>query len=292
MNEPSDQARPADELFNWLQPSRLTAVVDIGANPIDCEPPYKTMLASGICRVVGFEPQRPALEALQQRRGPLETYLPDAISDGTAQTLYTCVAPGMTSLLKPDPKALAIFPLFSDFGRLISNEPIETRPLDSIAEIVDLDFLKIDVQGSELTILRSARQKLAHAVVVHTEVSFVPLYESQPSIGDVDLELRSQGFIPHALVELKRWIIAPMVVNKNPRVALNQLMEADLVYVRDFRNPDAMTDGQLKHMAVIAHHCYRSFDLALHCLMALERRGCVAKGANERYLTILRSKPS
>jgi len=291
MNEPMDQARPADELFDWLQPTRLTSVVEVGANPIDGEPPYKSMLARGLCRVIGFEPQRSALESLQQRRGPLETYLPDAIGDGATHTLHTCVAPGMTSLLKPDPKALSLFPLFLDFGRLISSEPIETRPLDAIAEIVDLDFLKIDVQGSELTILRSARQKLTQAVVIQTEVSFVPLYENQPSIGHIDLELRSKGFIPHALVELKRWIIAPMIVNKNPRVALNQLLEADFVYMRDFRNPDAMSDEQLKHLALIAHHCYRSFDLTLHCLMALEGRGCLAKGANERYLGILRSKP-
>jgi hypothetical protein len=37
----------ADPLFDLLQPARLTAVVDIGANPIDGDPPYKRMLAAG-----------------------------------------------------------------------------------------------------------------------------------------------------------------------------------------------------------------------------------------------------
>ena len=51
-------------LCDILKPRRLTEVVDIGANPIDEEPPYKTMLADGACRVTGFEPQAEALAAL------------------------------------------------------------------------------------------------------------------------------------------------------------------------------------------------------------------------------------
>jgi hypothetical protein len=50
-------------LTQLLCPARLTEVVDIGANPIDGDPPYRTMLHQGLCRVTGFEPQP---EALQQ----------------------------------------------------------------------------------------------------------------------------------------------------------------------------------------------------------------------------------
>jgi hypothetical protein len=48
-------------LRELLSPSRLTHVVDVGANPIDGQPPYKPMLTQGLCRVTGFEPQRDAL---------------------------------------------------------------------------------------------------------------------------------------------------------------------------------------------------------------------------------------
>jgi hypothetical protein len=126
-------------------------------------------------------------------------------------------------------------------------------------------------------------------VAVHTEVSFLPLYENQPSIGDIDRELRSQGFVPHAMVDLKRWIISPLLINNNPRQPLNQLLEADMVYVRDFRTPEALTDEQLKQLSLIVHHCYRSFDLALYCLLALERRRSLAPGIKDRYLEILRT---
>jgi FkbM family methyltransferase len=277
----------ADPLARLLRPERLTAVVDIGANPIDGEPPYTPLLTRGLCTIVGFEPQAAALDVLKRRQGLRETYLPDVVGDGSPQTLHVCELPGMTSLLKPDPRTLALFPLFSQFGRVVATEATATRRLDDVSEVAVLDFLKIDVQGSELAVFRSGRQKLSQAVAVHTEVSFVPLYENQPTFGDVDRELREQGFLPHALSELKRWVIEPMRVNNNPRHGLNQLLEADLVYVRDFRRPEAFSAEQLKHLALIAHHCYRSFDLALYCLLELERRGRVAPGINPRYLEIL-----
>ncbi len=57
-----------DELLNdLLEPGRLTAVVDIGANPIDGDPPYHEMLRKGLCTVTGFEPQPEALASLLQR---------------------------------------------------------------------------------------------------------------------------------------------------------------------------------------------------------------------------------
>ena len=46
-----------DLVVDLLKPARLTAVVDIGANPIDGEPPYKPMLQNRLCRLTGFEPQ-------------------------------------------------------------------------------------------------------------------------------------------------------------------------------------------------------------------------------------------
>jgi hypothetical protein len=68
-------------------------VVDVGANPIDGEPPYAGMLRAGLCRVTGFEPQEEALRQLQQRNSALERYLPHALGDGGAHTLHVCAAP-------------------------------------------------------------------------------------------------------------------------------------------------------------------------------------------------------
>src|ERR1044071_1657019 len=139
----------SDPLFNLLRPERLTAVVDIGANPIDSAPPYKQMLGRRLCRVVGFEPQQDAWEKLNREKGDLETYLPYAVGGGGTGTLKVCQAPGMSSLFNPEPKTLGCFPGFAEFGRVLKEIPVETRTLDSITEITHIDHLKIDVQGGE-----------------------------------------------------------------------------------------------------------------------------------------------
>jgi hypothetical protein len=121
-------------------------------------------------------------------------------------------------------------------------------------------------------------------VAIQTEISFVPLYQGQPTLGDVDLELRGQGFLPHCFPAIKLWPIAPCV---DPRQPFNQLLEADIVYVRDFTDPDSMSDEQLRHLALVAHYCYQSFDLALRCVMQLEQRRALEAGTGQRYLGIV-----
>ncbi len=185
---------------------------------------------------------------------------------------------------------LRLFDYLRPLGDVIDRVPLQTRRLDDIDEIEYLDFLKIDIQGGELAVFHGGRSKLAECVAIQTEVSFVTLYKDQPALGDVDLELRSQGFTPHCFAAVKNWAIAPFVVGGDPRRPLNQLLEADIVYVRDFARADAMTDEQLKHLALIAHHCYGSFDLALRCAVLLEDRRAVGPGSGQRYLQMLGTK--
>jgi hypothetical protein len=193
-------------------------------------------------------------------------------------------ASGMTSLLRPDPHRLQQFNGFSDWGTVTSEIPIATRRLDDIEMLDPFDLLKIDIQGGELMVFQGGGDHLAAAVAVHTEVSFVPLYENQPMFADIDHELRGHGFIPHFFSAIKRWAIAPVIFDGDFRRAGNQLLEADIVYVRDFTRPDAMSDEQLQHLAMIAHYVYGSVDLVFRCLMTLGERQLVSASAAHDYL--------
>lgn len=130
-----------DFLNNLIQPARLTSVVDVGANPIDGEPPYKAMLQRRLCTVVGFEPQDEALAVLNARKSDLESYYHYVVGNGHKAKLRLCRLPGMTSLLLPDQNVLSHFAKFSEWGSVVSEHPVQTRRLDDIAEVRDLDFL-------------------------------------------------------------------------------------------------------------------------------------------------------
>lgn len=285
-------APATDVLEELIDPGDPTEVVDVGANPIDGDPPYKALLQRGLCRVTGFEPQPGALAQLEGRKGPNERYFGHVLGDGGPATLHVCRASGMTSLLAPDPARLGTFGsgFLLEAGEVTATQAVQTQRLDDLDEIARVDFLKIDVQGSELAVIRNGKAKLSRAVFVQLEISFVEIYRDQPGFGELDLELRAMGFIPHAFMAIKWVPIAPFSVRDNPRKAIHQLLEADLVYCRDFTSFERMDDRQVRHMALVAHHGYGSFDLALRCIRELQARGRLRSDATQRYVRALNAR--
>ena len=83
-------------------------------------------------------------------------------------------------------------------------------------------------------------------------------------------------------------MIAPMTAN-DVYAAHNQLVEADFVYVRDFTKPEAMDAEQMKHLAIIAHHCYRSYDLAMNCIYHLAKKSAIPQSVVKEYLNLIQS---
>ncbi|MBF0462322.1 MAG: FkbM family methyltransferase [Magnetococcales bacterium] len=142
-------------------------VTDIGANPIDGVPPYKPLLDVGIAEIVGFEPAPEALANLNRRKGPHEIYLPHAVGDGKRHTLNFCYAPGMTSLLEPNKAILELFHGFPGWGRVLSQEDLQTVCLDDVVETMGTDLIKIDIQGAELMALSLGCPKTASTVQIY-----------------------------------------------------------------------------------------------------------------------------
>jgi FkbM family methyltransferase len=247
-------------------------VVDIGANPIDGDPPYKPLLAQGRARVLGFEPAAEAFAALEQAKGPNERYLRLAAGDGGEHALHVCAAPGMTSLLEPNEEVLRHFHRFDVWGAVAREERVWTVHLDDVEQVANIDMLKIDVQGFELPIMRHGQKRLDDAVVIQTEVEFLPLYKDQALFADVDAHLRSRGFVLHRFWPLKARTIRPMLINGDIYASLGQLVDADAVYVRDFTKLERLSEDKLLKTAILANDIYGSFDLALVALRELDRR--------------------
>lgn len=263
------------------QDIRIKAI-DIGANPIDGDPPYAALLHRGQAEVIGFEPDAAAMARLNASKGPHERYFPHAVGDGGRHTLRVCQAPGMTSLLEPDPATLALFHGFPDWGRVLHRVEVETVRLDDVPETAGADLLKLDIQGAELMVLQHAEARLRDALVVQAEVEFLPLYRDQPLFGDVDGFLRARGFAFHRFYPQNSRVMAPMSVGGNPFAGLSQLVWADAIFIRDLTRLDALADCALLAMATILHDCYESADVVLRLLVEHDRRN--AGGLAARYL--------
>ncbi len=260
--------KPRPSLADMLPIKTMIDVVDIGANPIDETPPYKGLLDAGRARVVGFEPNGEALARLNAAKSKNETYLPDAVYDGTEQELRICHAPGMTSLLEPDPAVLSLFHGFTEWGRVVRRERIDTVRLDDVAAIRNMDYLKIDIQGAELGVFQNGTERLKDCLAIHTEVEFLPMYKGQPLFSEVEMFLRQQGFMIHTFSNVQIRAVQPMIVGGDPKRGLDQLFWADAIFIRDLTKLDALSPLQLKKLALILHDVYGAYDVVLNVLMA------------------------
>ena len=237
-------------------------IVDIGASPIEGQPIYQSILDQGGYRLTGFEPSPVMYEELIKQPHPKMTFLPFAIGDGQASVLNICSAPGMTSLLEPDLELLSHFHGFGEWGQVIERQPLKTHRLDDIDEVQDIDFLKLDVQGSELVVLENAPEKLKSTLVIQVETLFVPFYKDQPLFGEIDLVLRKAGFLLHRFGPMVSRVFKPLIMNDNIYNGLSQILWSDAVYVKAFTGFKELLPHQLLKVARIVHDVYGSYDLA------------------------------
>jgi FkbM family methyltransferase len=91
------------------------------------------------------------------------------------------------------------------------------------------DFVKVDVEGADLEVLKGGYKALATAFGVQIEVSFIARNIGAPLQYEVDLWLREAGFHPHLLIR-EHWVRANGVYGALSRP---QLAWADAIYFRE-----------------------------------------------------------
>jgi FkbM family methyltransferase len=254
-----------------LPPLPRLKIVDVGAMSIgEGEEPYSRLMKAVPCEVIGFEPVAAECDKLNQEHHEGRRYLPYFIGDGAPHTFHECNFPMTSSLLEPNTALLTKFQNLENFVRVVKTYPVKTQRLDDIAETAGVDFLKLDVQGGEMLVLQGAVERLQSALVVQTEVEFVPLYRDQPLFADIDAQLRAQGFLLHRMGATGR-TFKPLIANNDTNAMMSQWLWGDAIYVRDFMTFESMLPVGLLKLAAILHENYDSFDLAAVALETHDR---------------------
>jgi FkbM family methyltransferase len=272
-------------LFNvtrLLPPVPRLKIVDVGAMSLgEGTDPYSALTSATPCDVYGFEPGAAEFEKLKASAKPGHHYLPYFIGDGSARTFYECNFNMTSSLFEPNTALLAKFQNLEELVRVQKTYPVETTRLDNIPEIKGTDLLKVDVQGAELQVFDGAVKTLENALVIHTEVQFVPLYKGVPLFGEIDTYLRSKGFMLHRLMSMGR-TFKPLVFRNDVNATLSQILWGDAIYVRDFMQFDQLSSVALLKLATILHETFRSVDLAAVALESYDRQN--ASNLQQTYL--------
>ena len=194
---------PAIKAIKSLPHATELLLIDIGAAG-EIEPRWKPY--SFIIKYFGFEPDPRSNENLNNIRRKFLDYkiFPTALADKEkVSEFYLCKKPEVSSLYEPNMSLLKNFPDNERF-KVINNQKLETYSLDSY-KIINSDFIKIDVQGSELDILNGANDTLEKTFGLELEIEFLEIYKKQPLFGDVCKKLNEKGFQFIDFVNLARW---------------------------------------------------------------------------------------
>ena len=175
----------------------VDVVLDVGAN----DGPFAAGLrrAGYEGRIVSFEPQSVAFARLEAAAAVDPRWecrrIALAATTGEAE-LHLAANSSSSSLLEMGEQHLASSP----DSRYVGVENVPLARLDDLRtelmQPADHLYLKIDVQGLELDVLRGAAEALAQVVVLDVELSLVPLYTGGPPFQDVLEHVAERGFVP------------------------------------------------------------------------------------------------
>lgn len=274
-------------MLDFFEKPPTITILDIGAALTET-PPYNALIERGHAKLIGFEPDQAACKKLNETYGKSHQFLPYFVGDGHSAVFHETNWGPTGSLYEPNAELLNKFQNLSELVTLVARHPVQTVRLDDIHEIDSVDFVKIDVQGSELNVFKNAKRVLSKVLLIQTEVEFLELYKGQPMFSDVDNWLRGEGFQFHTFAGFGMRAFKPLVLDNDVNKGVRQLIWADALYVRDWMRLDLLSDDQLKKYAILTHDLIHSTDLAYLVLSELDRRH--SSGLAEKYLSAMNNR--
>jgi len=227
--------------FGHLYKTYPLTVVDVGASD------GLTQVWSShrrYLRIIGFEPDFRAFKELQNQGSRLTRYFNVGLNDKHGPiSFYLTRKQKNSSCFLPNRNFLNRFHNASRYD-IVEEVTIPCKSLDEVlheGNLNDIDFIKLDTQGSELAILQGATSVLAHSVFgLEIEVAFAQIYEGEPLFSDIDRFLRPFGF---DLIDLRTTSWKRKIGITVGR-AKGQLIAADALYLRQ---PLALLETLKKH---------------------------------------------
>ena len=181
---------------------KIECVFDIGANRGQFALAARNNFPTA--KIFCFEPLTEPVNVLKKvfENDSLVTINEMAIGETNAHaTMHVSKQDDSSSLLPISSMQSTIYPGTEEK----ETRSVQVKPLDAVissSEIEQPAFLKIDVQGFEMEVLRGCVTLLPFFSYVYVECSFVPLYSGQKLAHEIIIFLNEHGFILSGIYNL------------------------------------------------------------------------------------------
>jgi hypothetical protein len=187
------------------------------------------------------------------------------------RTFYWCEPEATSSFFRPNERYTKYFQNLDSVVH--RQEEVHVRPLTDYVNM--MDYLIMDIQGSELWAIEGADELIRRTLVIESEVIFVPLYENQVYFRDITQALSDRGFQFHRFKQAPYYqgrALKPMRFADQPYRPGGQQMWSDAIYLKPVADWGYFTPQQYLKLAVILHETYQSWDFAYHALLWYDRK--------------------
>ena len=150
-----------------------------------------------------FEPNSVEADKIRSKTKSLKIYKSALSSSDGKISLNICKEPGVSSVLEPNFEFLKKFKNVERF-EIVKKIEVDAKKLDSI-KIDKIDFIKIDVQGYNLEVLKGSTEALEKAIGIEIECEFKEIYKNQSLFKDVDQYLSKHNFEICDFTDIVRW---------------------------------------------------------------------------------------
>ena len=238
----------------------------------------------------GFDPNKDECQRLNEdakAKGLQHYYYPFLIAgDSEKRSFYLTNKGDSNSLFRPDDQLIARFKQkYCDHQWISTSETVghkETIQVGTTSlktwahqhSILYIDFIKLDVQGAELEILKGAGNLLNSVICMNIEVWFVPVYKEQPLFADIDIFVRNKQFDFYTFVINTAGQYAGRVASPVSFGNINsaftqrfagQLLTADALYFKDplHNSGSVSTSKKLKLICFAEMNCQVEYAFEL-----------------------------
>jgi FkbM family methyltransferase len=291
---------PSPRLIQHIVDSRAfekdrLCVVDVGAR-LGYEPHWEVFRDQ--IRLLGFEPDPVECEVINRQVKPKgHECFPVALHQGRGRRdFYITQSPACCGFYKADQSFVSRFPDQKNVS-VIRVSQMETCDLDSFARekgIESVDFMKLDVEGAELDVLKGAASFLKSCVFgLSVEFMFTRWHEGRPVFREIDEYLAGLGFSLHdaQLFRHARSTLSPFRFHPAPGPTKEgQIIWGQAIYFRDaFKEMESGKNWPAARVLKLASvmEVYGLRDCAIEAVQKAGECGVMSATDVERYSGLL-----
>lgn len=260
--------KKSSSILSQFMGDNKVCLMDVGAAG-GLEPrwePYQKNL-----KVIGFEPDGRTSSEIEINQADVGSLVINKAvwSTDSMITINHTKKPLCSSVYKPNLEYLKIFPDVERYGVEFESE-YHAVTISKICQELSLkpDFIKIDIQGGELEVLKGAGDTLDLVLGIESEVEFKPFYLDQPLFPEILQFMENKDFTMIDFIGLGR-------MERNQFRGIGECNFGDALFLR---TPEYILEkfkAGLIDESVLARYCailyiYHRYDLLLTVYEALK----------------------